>query len=196
MDTIKNNRYKILKNFLNKFELDLFKQYCRIQLINTSYNNISWPLTKEDEKKIEPSNRFKITHKYDVVMESLLECKKEFIEKATGLKLFSSYSLWRPYQIASDVAKSKRDGAKEISVFLNIETDGETWPIILDGKTVNFDEGDACIFLDECDPYREEFKGNYTSQVELYYVDQDGPFKDCKFNKRQYIGCQYEDTKK
>ena len=194
MDTIKNIRYKILNNFLNKFELNLLKQYCRIQLRNTTYHNISWPLTKEDEDKIELSNRFKITHKYDVIMECLLEGKKEFIEQATGLKLFSSFTLWRPYQIASDVAKSKRNGSKEISVFVNIETIGESWPIILDGETISFDEGDACVFLDECDPYRKEFTGNYTSQVELYYVDQEGPHKDCKYNKREYIGSPYENS--
>ena len=194
MDSIKKFRFKIIKNFLDGFELKLFQQYCRCKLRFADPVNISWPLTKEDEQNTEAANAYKITYKYDVIMESLLECKRKLVEEESGLQLFSSYSVWRPYQIASDVAPSKRNDAKEISLILNVETIGQAWPLYLDNKPIIIEPGDACVFLDECNPYRKEFDGTYTSQVELYYVDQNGPHKDCKYNKREYIGSPYENS--
>ena len=73
--------------------------------------------------------------------------------------------------------------ACEISVTVSIDSDGTEWPIYMDGNPVYLEPGEGAIYLGcEVEHWREEFKGEYASQVFMHYVDKDGPhtnhFKD------------------
>ena len=79
----------------------------------------------------------------------------------------------------------------EISVTASIDSDGTEWPIYMDGNPVYLEPGEAAIYLgQEVEHWRDEFKGDYASQVFMHYVDRDGPHTDYYKDKRDLYGIQ------
>ena len=59
----------------------------------------------------------------------------------------------------------------------------------MDGNPIDMENGDAVIYLGcELEHYREEFEGEWSSQVFLHYVDSEGPNKDHFKDKRGRFG--------
>jgi hypothetical protein len=57
------------------------------------------------------------------------------------------------------------------------------------GVEILMEPGEAVIYLGcEVEHWREEFKGNWQSQVFLHYVDANGPYANSKFDGKKYIG--------
>ena len=73
-------------------------------------------------------------------MESLLKNKKEKMEEATNLKLLPTYSFWRMYTKLSDLSKHKDRESCEISVTIQIGSDGSNWPIYMNGKPITLEQ--------------------------------------------------------
>ena len=70
--------------------------------------------------------------------------------------------------------------------------DGDTnfnWPIYIDGNEINLNIGDAAVYLG-CDllHWRDEFLGDYQSQVFLHYVNKNGKNKEFFKDKRILFG--------
>jgi hypothetical protein len=121
-------------------------------------------------------------------MDSLMLSKQSLMEQETGIKLFPTYSFWRMYTFSSDLAEHKDRAACEISVTVMIGSDGIQWPIFMEDNPVYLEAGDACIYLGcELNHKREEFQGDWQSQVFLHYVDASGPNIDKMFDGRSFI---------
>jgi hypothetical protein len=193
MGTIKDLKYKLIKNFLTIEEVNLLTNYCRIKhRINCkSFDDIQ--------------NDNGDTFFYgDPLMESLMVNKLELMKKETGLELLPTYAFWRMYTLNADLKKHKDREACEISVTVMIGSDKTKWPIYLEpdstkgtfdsknneyfpsdskGIEINLNPGDALIYLGcELEHWRKEFEGDWHAQTFLHYVDKNGKnvewFKD------------------
>ena len=102
--------YKVIKNFLNKDEINLIAMYCEIAHRNN--------LTNFDYmQELENAD----TCFYgDYLAESLLLNKKNLIEKEGNLKLLPTYSYWRTYTKYADLKKHKDRPSCEISATVSI----------------------------------------------------------------------------
>ena len=126
----------------------------------------------------------------DFVMEGLLEKLHGDIERASGLKLFPTYSYFRIYKQGDALARHTDRPSCEISVTLCLGFEQHaTWPIWIEGPrgsfSANLQPGDALLYRGvECPHWREKFEGRRQAQVFLHYVDQNGRYADWKFDKR------------
>jgi hypothetical protein len=174
----KKFKYKFIKNFLTKEEINLFEKY---SIMRHRLNTNSFDYGQGTNKD---------THFYaDPIMESLMLSKMSKVEEATGLQLLPTYSFWRMYTYLSDLKKHKDRESCEISVTVMIGSSGEEWPIYMDENKVTLEKGDAVIYRGmEVEHWREEYQGDWHSQVFLHFVDKNGPNVDFKFDKRIYLG--------
>ncbi len=175
----KNFKFKKIKNFLTKDEVELANYYFEM---SHRTNLDRWGT------QINCSNSD--TSFYgDKLTESFLLKKKKLIEKKISKKLLPTYSFWRMYTKYSDLKKHIDRPSCEISVSVSVGNDGTKWPIFIDGHEINLEKGDAVIYLGrECPHWREEFLGDWCAQFFLHYVVADGEFKDYYMDKRIYWG--------
>lgn len=175
----KNFKYKKIKNFFNKEELDILKIYCEIKS-RTSTENFN--LEKNWGQGFYG----------DYLMESFLLKKKKFMQKQCGIDLLPTYSFWRLYTKFQNLPKHRDRPSCEISVTASIMNDGTDWPIYVDDNPILLKPGDACIYLG-CDSlhWREEFKGDYNAQVFFHYVDKKGSNAEYYLDKRPFWGMDY-----
>jgi hypothetical protein len=178
MGSIKELKYKIIKNFLTKDELSLIKEYC---LLRHKCNTDSF------DTLYNPNGDTGIFS--DALVESLMKLKLPLMEKETGLKLFPTYSFWRMYTMFANLRKHTDRASCEISVTVKIGSDGTPWPIFIENNPIEIEDGDAVVYLGcELEHWREEFKGDWNAQVFMHYVDQNGPFKELKFDTKPMLG--------
>lgn len=172
----KDFKYKLIKNFLNKNEIELFKNYT---IIKHRTNRTNFDFVQGNGE----------THFYqDGLTESLLITKKDIMEKETGLELWPTYSFWRMYNFSSDLKEHTDRPSCEISATVMLGSDGTPWPIYMENNPITMEPGDACIYLGcELKHKRDEFEGDWHSQVFLHYVDKNGPYADRKFDGRALI---------
>jgi hypothetical protein len=176
----KDFKYKKIENFLSKEEIELLNLYCEIR------HRVNPKHFFEDGISI-PNSSFYA----DPLMESLMLKKKSLMEKETGKKLLATYSYWRMYTKYSHLKKHKDRPSCEISVTVNVGSDGTDWPIIIEDNPIHLKTGDAAIYLGcELEHGREEFKGDWCAQTFLHYVDADGNNKSFEKDKRLYWGVQ------
>ena len=178
MEFIKNIKYKVIKNFLTKEEVNLLVHYCRIKH-RTNFN--SFDCCQNDNGD---------TYFYgDPLMESLMLNKKKLMQEETGLELLPTYAFWRMYTLHADLKKHKDRPSCEVSVTVMIGSDGTKWPIYMDGTELNLEPGDAAIYLGcEVEHWREEFTGDWQAQTFLHYVDKNGPNREWVKDKRLLYG--------
>jgi hypothetical protein len=200
MGTIKDFKYKLIKNFLNEEEIKLLTDYCRIK---HRINFDSFDFQQNDNGD---------TFFYgDPLMESLMVNKLNLMQEETGLELFPTYAFWRMYTVNADLKKHKDREACEVSVTVMIGSDGTKWPIYVEpdntkgyfdsnnnyypsdshGIEIDLNPGDALIYSGcELEHWRKEFKGDWHAQTFLHYVDKKGPNKEWFKDKRQIYGMQ------
>lgn len=175
----KDYKYKIVDNFLSEDELKLLNKYCYFKH-RTNINNFDYS---------ESTNNGDTYFYGDYLMESLLLKKKKLVEKECKLSLMPTYSFWRMYTRFSDLKKHVDKPSCEVSVTIQISSDGTEWPIYIDGNKFILENGQALIYLGtELVHWREEFNGDYLAQCFLHYVKSDGKYTDFKFNKRMDVG--------
>jgi hypothetical protein len=126
----------------------------------------------------------------DPLLEQLLEDLLVEIEQNTARRLFPTYSYCRVYT-HGDVLNRHRDRSScEISLSLCLGYDSdEPWPLLIEGSTGTFsaelEPGDALLYKGtEYFHWRDAFHGTSAVQAFLHYVDQAGPFKEWRFDKR------------
>jgi len=156
------------------------------------------------------------SHYADIAMETLmLKCQPE-MEKATGLKLYPSYSYARIYKKGDILKRHKDRFSCEISTTMNLG--GDDWPIYLDptgqssvipgvgehnveeskrliknpnkGVRIDLKPGDMLVYSGcELEHWREKFKGKECIQVFLHYNNRKTPgARDNMFDKRPHLG--------
>ena len=165
--------YKKIKNFLSKDEINLLSIYCEIK-----------HRTNLDSFDLVQGSVGDTDFYGDPIMDSLMLKKQKLMEKHTGKKLLPTYAFWRCYTKYADLKKHTDRPSCEISVTVNIHGDGTTWPIFMNGNSLNLKKGDAAIYLG-CDVkhWREEFQGDYQFQTFLHYVDAEGKNKEFEMDK-------------
>jgi hypothetical protein len=149
-----------------------------------------------------------------VTFDKLLEDLTSHFEQASGLKLFPTYSYARLYNQQGEELKNHRDRpACEISASITLDFEGAVWPIFMadeateqDGflkigehdshdyiknvSEIKMEIGDAVMYRG-CDKFhfREPYKeGKWQAQIFLHYVDQNGPYAEWKYDKRESLG--------
>jgi len=156
------------------------------------------------------------SHYADIAMETLmLKCQPE-MEKATGLKLYPSYSYARIYKKGDILKRHKDRFSCEISTTMNLG--GDDWPIYLDptgqssvipgvgehdveeskrliknpnkGARIDLKPGDMLVYSGcELEHWRNKFKGKECVQVFLHYNNRKTPgARDNMFDKRPHLG--------
>jgi len=175
----KNFRYKIVKNFFTKEELNVLQSYCKIVLQD--------PAAFKSHKG-EPC--FALSFYNDKLMSSMSKLKKELLEKETGLELLETYTFWRWYGFGSSLEMHKDRPACEISVTACIyKTDD--WPLVIEGNDVEIETGDALLYLGVEDEHgrKNKYTGDGLAQVFIHYVDKHGPFThhaNDRYTKEQF----------
>jgi len=177
----KDFKYKKIENFLLKDEIDICNLYCEMK-------------HRVNLKSFDEGNTISLSNTFfygDPLMESIMLKKKSTLEYETGKKLLPTYSFWRMYTKYSDLKKHKDRPSCEISVTINIGSDGTDWPIYMEGNEINLNPGDAALYLGcEVEHHREEFKGDWCAQVFMHYVDAEGNNKSFEKDNRPYWGVQ------
>lgn len=178
MNTIKDLKYKVIKNFLTKEEIKLLTDYCRIKH-RSNINEFDFVQNKNGD-----------TGYYgDPIMESLMINKLGIMQKETNLQLLPTYSFWRMYSINADLKKHLDRESCEISVTVMIGSDGVEWPIFIEGKKITLFPGEAVVYLGcELEHWREKFTGDWQAQTFLHYVEKDGINKEWFRDKRSLFG--------
>lgn len=112
-------------------------------------------------------------------------------ERASGKRLYPTYSYARLYKKGEKLKIHTDREACEISATITLGFDGEAWPIYMgdegeeNASKIVMGVGDAVLYRGmEKHHWRKKFKGNWQAQVFLHYVDADGPHKEWKFDKR------------
>ena len=178
----KDFKYKKINNFLTLEERMLLKDYFLIK------HRISNDFSQVHKEVNGPT--FQIYG--DAATDSLMLQKKELIEKESGLKLLPTYSFFRMYTMFTNLIKHTDRAACEISVTVCLDSDGTEWPIYMDGNPVYLEPGEAAIYLGcEVKHWREEFKGDYSSNVFLHYVNEEGPHAKWSMDERDFYGTQH-----
>jgi len=177
MGTIKDFKYKKIKNFLSKEQISLLTHYCKMKHI---VNKDNFDFVQSDVG----DTRFYA----DPLMEALMMDKKKFLEQETGLELLPTYSFWRMYTKDGSLKRHFDRPSCEISVTVMIGSSGEPWPIYMDEKPIEMESGDAVIYLG-CDIWHERkpFKGDWHAQSFMHYVDKNGPYADEVLDKRKFF---------
>lgn len=105
-----------------------------------------------------------------------------------------TYSYARVYKKGSILSPHTDREACEISLTINLDCD-ISWDISLntpkgERKDITLNPGDALIYFG-CTTahWREEFVGEYCSQVFLHYVRSRGPYSCVYFDKKRYNEC-------
>ena len=126
----------------------------------------------------------------DFAAEGLLNSVQATIENHVGLALFPTYSYLRLYKYGDCLKRHMDRHACEISASLCLGyTPDQPWPIWVEhsGDTVPITllPGDMLIYRGIDVPHwREMYTGERLAQVFLHYVDQNGPHREWKFDKR------------
>ena len=197
--SFKKNKYSVLKNVINKEMAD----FCYAYFLNK--RNVARVLF--DSRYVSPFTEYwgtwndeqvpnTYSHYGDLVMETLLQKVKPFMEKHTKLKLSETYSYARIYKEGDVLARHKDRYSCEISTTLNLG--GDEWPIYLDptgkkgqaGIKITLKPGDMLIYSGcDLEHWREEFIGKDCGQVFLHYNKANSKMaKENALDKRPLIG--------
>lgn len=178
--------YVHLKDFLNKDNCqELTAELNRLVKEQKTINDPQCPLSQAVHGAL--------------AFDKLLEICLPYLEQASGLKLYPTYSYARLYNQQGEELKIHRDRpACEISATITLGFEGDVWPIYMgddENKTINVSKidmevGDAVMYRG-CDKWhwRESYvEGKWQAQVFLHYVDQNGPHAEWKYDKRESLG--------
>jgi hypothetical protein len=164
-------KYKIIKDFFDKKELDLFKRYCDNKLDAHKDFTID-------------SQSFSPAWYNDPLMNSILYNKLNLVETKTNLKLFPTYAYWRYYVFGANLKQHTDRPACEISITACIKK-YDNWPLIIEKEKLELNEGDGLLYSG-CEQKHGRpgvYKGNGMAQVFLHYVNQNGPFKNHAYDR-------------
>lgn len=193
-----------INNFLPDEILNFVNSYCVLKFSN-----------EKQFKDIDLQATTLIGNYSDNVMETLLDMSTPIIEQNVGKKLYPTYSFLRCYDLGSDLPVHTDRPSCEYTVALCLGCDpsDEPYEIFIGEKNSKSEykyydnkrkftslkilnkfamhRNDALIFkgLDFLH-WREYCKHDHYITAFLHYVDQNGEYKDYKFDKRQILGAK------
>ena len=192
-----------IKDFLPKQIFNFVQSYCLIK-----YSNL-----KHFKGSIDTQSSSLVAEYSDFVMETLMDLSTPVIQQNTKKNLYPTYTYFRIYDKLSDLPVHDDRPACEYTVALCLGSDPTEKPydifigeedITSDYKYVNGEgksiplkiehkfsmlPNTALIFqgMDKLH-WREKCQHDYFMTVFLHYVDQDGKYKDQKYDKRLMLG--------
>ena len=190
-----------IKEFLPKEILNLCYSYCLLKFSNQK----SFIIDRQTSSLI--------SHHGDHLMETIMDMSTSVVEQNVGKKLWPTYSFFRIYDKCSDLKIHKDRESCEYTVALCLGADpvAQPYEIFLGEEDNNSDykyynseneykryridnkfsmlPNNALIFkgMDKIH-WREECQHDHFITVFLHYVDQEGPYKEFKFDKRENLG--------
>ena len=178
---MKKFKYKIVKNFLSKDEVELLKIW--MEITHRNNQNFFCPY-------VDTADTFFYGNS---ITDSLLLKYNNKINKIVNKNLLPTYSYSRVYTKFATLKKHKDRESCELSVTINVGSDGTDWPIYLQNKPILLKEGDGLIYSGkDIEHWREEFLGDWYGQIFLHYVYENGKFKDFYKDKRPNFGMTIE----
>lgn len=163
MATIK---YKVIKNFLTKEELNILQKYC--------YNKLD-----QNKDYVIDEQSFSPSWYNDPLMISLLDIKLKKVEEESNLKLFPTFTYWRYYVFGAFLAQHTDRPSCQISVTACIKK-YDNWPLIIEGETIELEEGEGLLYAG-CEQKHGRpgiYKGEGMAQAFFHYVDKNGIYVD------------------
>jgi hypothetical protein len=134
----------------------------------------------------------------DPAMETMLLHLHKVMQENTGLKLHPTYSYYRIYRPGDKLEKHTDRPSCEISATLcfNYDYDNSdtyTWPIYMDGNSVNLMPGDLVIYRGcDLEHWRDQFNllspTAWHLQGFFHYVEVGGKYDSYKFDRRESVG--------
>ena len=193
--SFKKNKYTVIKNFVSKdvtkfiYDYFLFKRKAVKYMYDAGFPPHSITGTFEDEYVPDVYCAYG-----DFVLENILEKSLPNVEKATGYKLYPTYSYMRVYEKGSELKRHTDRPSCEISTTINFG--GDPWPIFVHDEkkdetlSIDLKPGDGLFYRGCILPHwREKFKGDLCVQAFFHYNDKKGPLKDQnKFDRRPLLG--------
>jgi hypothetical protein len=186
----KENKYVIIRNFLDSSMSGLIYQYClaKVQQIDfkttfdKSHYNSDWDGNFGDTQAPNSYSAYA-----DVLMDTILAASRPTIENYIGISLVPTYSYWRLYQKGEILARHRDRHSCEISTTLCLgyntsNLDQEKfkeydWSIYVENLKkeeveIHLKPGDMLIYRGcEVDHWRKEYLGLNHAQVFLHYND-------------------------
>jgi hypothetical protein len=174
------NSYVVLDNFISPEKANAFAAQMK-----ETYKQYPGDFSRDDQCPESPSI-------YDMwqFVELLVE-KTPVIAEITEEPMFPTYSYARMYKNGAILKRHTDRGACEVSVTLNLSSDGVEWPIYFetpDKRTVALilKPGQAAVYLGCIAPHwRDTYEGTEYIQVFLHYVRARGENRHCYFDKRK-----------
>lgn len=198
IDFFKENKYVVVRNFLEQDKCLLLYEYVKSQAVRQSlkytYNpdicHQDWDGTFLDSQTPGVYSQYG-----DPLFDSLLNLSNDNIISCTGLNLTPQYSYYRLYETESELKMHIDRDSCEISVTMclgynidNLENKSYNWTMYVNDKSINLNIGDILIYRGcEVKHGRDKFKGLNQAQVFLHYNDVDGPYNN-KYDGREYLG--------
>jgi len=173
-----DNNYLLLPNFI---EPERAKQLYEIYKESTKTEPDLFTQESQCPKSLSAGN-------YRWFLELLVE-KTPVLADIMQEPLFPTYCYSRLYRHGEILNKHSDRPACEISITLNIGSDGTPWPIYFtkpngDIASAELFPGQAVLYLGcESDHWRDPFEGQECGQVFLHYVRSRGPHWDCYFDR-------------
>lgn len=184
MSKLNESGYIFCKSFVDENTIKTISQYFENRIARKEWKS------KEDTQG--PSA---FEYYADPLIEVMLKECLPIIEKETDLRLHPTYSFSRVYQENEELKPHTDRPSCEISVTINVARKGSRWPIWMQYKNndpaeFKLEAGDAVIYKGcEVTHWRKPLKqDNLNVQFMLHYVNQDGPYSNYKFDKRQALG--------
>lgn len=182
-ETFQTNQYVYVPNLLNK---DNCQEY-----VSEFKKLIEQGLSTKDAQA-------PLSHSVGKVplFDSLLEQLTPSMERITGKKLYPTYAYARWYAPGDELKIHKDRPSCEISATITLGFEGDQWPIYMghdfnknNGQKIDMHVGDAVIYKGcELFHWREKYvEGQWQAQVFIHYVDQDGPYAEFKYDKRESL---------
>jgi hypothetical protein len=199
----KNNKYVVIKNFLDPNTVGLVYRYCitRVMAMDFKYIHDKENFNKEwDGEWTDPQAPGCYSSYGDLLMETLLTSCLPMMQNYTGLNLLPNYTYWRHYQKDSELIRHRDRHSCEISTTICLGYDTSNldknqnpdycWPIWMedptgqqsDGLKVELQPGDMIIYRGcELDHWRDKFIGLAHAQLFMHYnekVEENQPMFD------------------
>jgi|TARA_R100000084_G_scaffold108469_2_gene71178 hypothetical protein len=188
------------------------KEFLPSQLLNFAY---SYSIIKYSNKTANMDHQTNSMHSEhgDYFMETLMDASTPVIEKNVGKKLFPTYSFFRIYDKGSDlqIHKDRPSCEYTVALCLGAQPNNKPYEIFVGEEDESSDykyydqeknylrcridhkfpmlPNNAVIFkgMDKIH-WREHCVHDHFITVFLHYVDQEGKYKEYKFDKRSMLG--------
>ena len=189
------------------------KEFLPKQILNLAYSYSIIKFSNQTIFQIDSQSNSLICENGDYLMETLMDMSTPVVEQNVGKKLWPTYSYFRVYDKGSDLKIHKDRESCEYTVALCLGADPIDQPYEIfvgeedetsDYKYYNSNDeykryridhkfpmvpNNAVIFkgMDKIH-WREMCTHDHFTTVFLHYVDQEGPYKEFKFDKRNILG--------